>query len=181
MLQLLSSPDLSNLQHTGWDGSANKLRGSPTFGFSDITCSILYNHHRNGLAEEYCTLQSVMSEKVHCNMPTCVPTCYRDPDICEEMKLARLEFLCPEMGREIKEEWRLTGIVNMELSTKAFVYKKDVGAERPGIEYTSFPDAKAPVKTPSLPVTPNSLPLFQLPWKSSPHLFLRQHPLSLMV
>ena len=67
--------------------------------------------------------------------------------------MARLEFLCPEMGREIKDDWRLIGVVSMVLSAKAFVYKKDVSAERPGIEYTSFPDAKAPIKTPSLLVT----------------------------
>ena len=49
-------------------------------------------------------------------MHACVPTCYRDPNICEEMKLARLEFLCPEMVREIKDDWRLIGVVSMVLS-----------------------------------------------------------------
>ena len=59
-------------------------------GFSDSTCSVLWELNRNKLAEVYCTRWSVMSDKVHCKMPACVPTSYRDPNICEEMKLARL-------------------------------------------------------------------------------------------
>ena len=99
-----------------------------------------------------------MSDKVLCKMPPCVPTSYRDPNICEEMKLACLEFMCPEMGREIRDDWRLVGVFSMVFSAKAFVYKTDVGAERPGIKYASFADAKAPSKTPSLPVTPKPPP-----------------------
>ena len=110
------------------------------------------------MAELYCTLWSLMSEKVLCKMPASVPTCYRDPSICEEMRLARIEFLCLEMGREISYDWRLLGVVRMVLSQKAFVYKKDESAERPGIEYGSFPGAKAPSKTPSVPVTANTPP-----------------------
>ena len=39
----------------------------------------------------------------------------------------------PEMGREISYDWRLLGVVRMVLSQKAFVYKKEEDAERPGI------------------------------------------------
>ena len=56
------------------------------------------------------------------------------PNIYQEIKLACLEFLCPEIGSEISYDWRLIGVVSMELSQKAFVYKKEAGAERPGIE-----------------------------------------------
>ena len=70
-------------------------------GFSDATCRLLQDSTRNIVAELYCTLWSLMSEEVLCKMPASVPTCYRDPVICKEMRLARIEFLCPKMGREI--------------------------------------------------------------------------------
>ena len=38
----------------------------------------------------------------------------------------------------------------MVLSQKAFVYKNEASAERPGIKYLSFPGEKATSKTPSL-------------------------------
>ena len=81
-------------------------------------------------------------------------------NICVEMKMARLEFICPERGREMQKDWRLTARVQMELSAKAFVNKKEEDAERSGIMYECFPHAKAPSKTPSLPDTPKlSTPL----------------------
>ena len=127
-------------------------------GFNDDTCSILQDTTRNKVAELYCTLWSLMSEKVHCKMPASIPTCHRDLNICEEMRSARIKFLCPEMGREISFDWRLIDVVCMVLSQKAFVSKKEDGAERPGIEYTSFPGEKAPSKTPSVPVSANPPP-----------------------
>ena len=72
--------------------------------------------------------------------------------------MARIEFLCPEMGSEISYDWRMIEVVSMVLSQKAFVYKKEAGAERPGIEYASFTGAKAPSKTSSVPVTANPPP-----------------------
>ena len=59
-----------------------------SLGFGVNTCNALFNLQRKKLVEVYFTLWSVLSEKNKCKMPASVPSGYRDPNICVEMKMA---------------------------------------------------------------------------------------------
>ena len=89
-------------------------------GFSMKTCSDWLLLNKNRQTKVYRTIWSVLAEANKCKMPTCILSCYRNPCISWEMKSARLEFLCPAIGREIQRSGALSSRSVWRLEEKPF-------------------------------------------------------------